>query len=84
MFPLSANKQALIEKNDISTLPVDSIYTPGAHNYTVENTRVGQITDYDKLTIEVWTDGTTSAQEAFEPFCTRADRAPEPVCEPVR
>ena len=34
-------------------------------NYTVENTRVGQITDYDKLTIEVWTDGTTSAQEAL-------------------
>ena len=33
-------------------------------NYTVENTRVGQITDYDKLTIEVWTDGTISAKEA--------------------
>ena len=33
-------------------------------NYTVENTRVGQITDYDKLSIEVWTDGTSSAKEA--------------------
>ena len=33
-------------------------------NYTVENTRVGQITDYDKLTLEVWTNGTISAQEA--------------------
>ena len=33
-------------------------------NYTVDNTRVGQITDYDKLTIEVWTDGTISAKEA--------------------
>ena len=33
-------------------------------NYTVENTRVGQITDYDKLTLEVWTDGTISAKEA--------------------
>ena len=45
---------------------MDSIYTPVLKcNYTVENTRVGQITDYDKLTIEVWTDGTTSAQEAL-------------------
>ena len=33
-------------------------------NYTVENTRVGQITDYDKLTLEIWTDGTISAKEA--------------------
>ena len=44
---------------------MDSIYTPVLKvNYTVENTRVGQITDYDKLTLEVWTDGTISAQEA--------------------
>ena len=46
-------------------MPVDSIYTPVLKvNYTVENTRVGQITDYDKLTLEVWTDGTISAKEA--------------------
>ncbi|MDY5326032.1 MAG: DNA-directed RNA polymerase subunit alpha, partial [Gemmiger sp.] len=64
--PAEKNKLALIEKNDITTLPVDSIYTPVLKcNYTVENTRVGQITDYDKLTIEVWTDGTISAQEAL-------------------
>ncbi len=64
--PAEKNKQALIEKNDISTLPVDSIYTPVLKvNYTVENTRVGQITDFDKLTMEVWTDGTISAQEAL-------------------
>ena len=63
--PAEKNKQALIEKNDISTLPVDSIYTPVLKvNYTVENTRVEQITDYDKLTLEVWTDGTISAKEA--------------------
>ena len=63
--PAERNKQALIEKNDISTLPVDSIYTPVLKvNYTVDNTRVGQITDYDKLTLEVWTDGTISAKEA--------------------
>ena len=50
--PAERNKQALIEKNDISTLPVDSIYTPVLKcNYTVENTRVGQITDYDKLNL---------------------------------
>ena len=64
--PAERNKLALIEKNDISTLPVDSIYTPVLKaNYTVDNTRVGQITDYDKLIIEVWTDGTCNAQEAL-------------------
>ena len=64
--PAERNKLAIVEKNDISTLPVDSIYTPVLKaNYSVENTRVGQITDYDKLTIEVWTDATISAQEAL-------------------
>ena len=59
------NKQLLMEKNDLNVLPVDSIYTPVLKvNYTVETTRVGQITDYDKLTIEVWTDGTINAKEA--------------------
>ena len=49
----------------VGLIPVDSIYTPVRKvNYTVENTRVGQITDYDKLTIEVWTNGTISAKEA--------------------
>jgi DNA-directed RNA polymerase subunit alpha len=63
--PAERNKQAIVEKNDINTLPVDSIYTPVLKvNYNVENTRVGQITDYDKLTIEVWTDGTINAKEA--------------------
>jgi DNA-directed RNA polymerase, alpha subunit, bacterial and chloroplast-type len=59
------NKQTLLEKAPIGTIPVDSIYTPVLKvNYTVENTRVEQITDYDKLTLEVWTDGTLSAKEA--------------------
>ena len=63
--PAERNKQAIVEKNDINTLPVDSIYTPVLKvNYNVENTRVGQAIDYDKLTIEVWTDGTINAQEA--------------------
>ncbi len=49
----------------IGVIPVDSIYTPILKvNYTVENTRVGQITDYDKLTLELWTNGTISAKEA--------------------
>lgn len=62
--PAERNKQAA-EQASLNALPVDSIYTP-VHkvNYTVENTRVGQITDYDKLTLEVWTDGTISAKEA--------------------
>lgn len=58
------NKQ-MMAQNVIGVLPVDSIYTPVTKvNYTVENTRVGQITDYDKLTIEVWTNGTITTQEA--------------------
>lgn len=64
-IPAERNKQSMEEKADLTTLPVDSIYTPVLKcNYTVENTRVGQITDYDKLTLEVWTDGTINAQEA--------------------
>jgi len=59
------NKQLELEKAPIGTIPVDSIYTPVLKvNYWVENTRVEQITDYDKLTLEVWTDGTISAKEA--------------------
>ena len=49
----------------IGVIPVDSIYTPVYKvNYTVENTRVGNMTDFDKLTLEVWTDGTISPRDA--------------------
>ena len=49
----------------IGVIPIDSIYTPVYKvNYTVENTRVGNMTDYDKLTLEVWTDNTISARDA--------------------
>ncbi len=49
----------------IGILPIDSIYTPVLKvNYNIENTRVGQITDYDKLTLDVWTNGVINAQEA--------------------
>ena len=49
----------------IGVIPVDSIYTPVRKvNYTVENTRVGDATDYDKLTLEVWTNGTIDARDA--------------------
>ena len=62
--PAERNK-ALSGNNVIGVLPVDSIYTPVLKvNYTVENTRVGQITDYDKLSLEVWTNGVINAQEA--------------------
>ena len=61
--PAERNKQMMAPV--IGVIPVDSIYTPVIKvNYTVENTRVGQITDYDKLTLELWTNGTISAQEA--------------------
>ena len=49
----------------IGVIPVDSLYSPVYKvNYTVENTRVGNMTDYDKLTLEVWTDSTISARDA--------------------
>lgn len=53
------------EDQPIGVIPVDSIYTPITRvNYTVENTRVGQMTNYDKLTLEVWTDGSIRPEEA--------------------
>ena len=59
------NKQTELEKAPVGTIPVDSIYTPVLKvNYTVENTRVGDRTDFDKLTLEVWTNGVINAQEA--------------------
>ena len=59
------NKQANIENQTIGLIPVDSIYTPVKKvNYTIENTRVGQITDFDKLVLEVWTNKTIKAEEA--------------------
>ena len=63
---VSAEKnKSLIPNAPIGVIAVDSIYSPVLKvNYTVDNTRVGQITDYDKLTLEVWTDGTISAKEA--------------------
>ena len=60
--PADRNKPA---QTVIGLIPVDSIYTPVKKvNYTVENTRVGDLTDYDKLTLEVWTNGVINAQEA--------------------
>lgn len=53
------------EEQPIGMLPVDSLFTPVKKvNFTVEDTRVGQITDYDKLILEVWTNGTIKADEA--------------------
>ncbi len=49
----------------IGVIPVDSLYSPVYKvNYTVENTRVGNMTDFDKLTLEIWTDATTTAKDA--------------------
>lgn len=63
---IPAERNKLISGNNvIGVLPIDSIYTPILKvNYTVDNTRVGQITDYDKLTLDVWTNGVINAQEA--------------------
>ena len=61
--PAEKNKQ---EQPVIGVIPVDSIYTPVTKvNFNVSDTRVGQVTDFDKLTIEVWTNGTISATDAI-------------------
>src|SRR5512139_629313 len=60
--PAERNKE---ENQPIGTVPIDSIFSPIKKvNYSVTNARVGQITDYDKLTLEVWTDGSLSPEEA--------------------
>ena len=52
------------ETTPIAVIPVDSIFTPVKKvNYMVEDTRVGQVTDYDKLTLEIWTDGSVTPEE---------------------
>ena len=59
--PAEQNKD---ESTPISVIPVDSIFTPVRRvNYTVENTRVGQVTDFDRLILEIWTDGSISPEE---------------------
>ena len=61
-IPAERNKNA---QTIIGVIPVDSVYTPVRKvNYTVENTRVGDRTDFDKLTLEVWTNGTIDARDA--------------------
>ena len=62
---VSADRNKQLLQPVIGVIPVDSIYTPVMKvNYTVDNTRVGQITDYDKLILEVWTDGTIDPSDA--------------------
>ncbi len=59
--PAEQNKT---ESTPIAVIPVDSIFTPVVKvNFTVENTRVGQVTDYDKLILEIWTDGSITPEE---------------------
>ncbi len=61
--PADANKR---EDQPIGVIPIDSIYTPVSRvTYQVENTRVGQVTNYDKLTLDVWTDGSIGPKEAI-------------------
>ncbi len=61
--PAERNKQP---NQPLGIIPVDSIFTPIRRvNYKVEDTRVGQVTDYDKLTLEVWTDGSIKPDEAI-------------------
>ena len=62
---VSADKNKAMHPGVIGIIPIDSIYTPVYKvNYTVESTRVGTSSDYDKLTLETWTDGTISARDA--------------------
>ena len=61
----SSAERNKLQQPIIGVIPIDSIYTPVSKvNYTVENTRVGNVTDFDKLTIEVWTNKTITARDA--------------------
>lgn len=61
--PADSNKR---EDQPIGVIPIDSIYTPVARvSYQVEKTRVGQVANYDKLTLDVWTDGSTGPKDAI-------------------
>ncbi len=63
---VSADQQAYKTEEIVGLIPVDSIFTPvNRVNYTVDNARVGKRTDYDKLTLEVWTNGSISPEEAI-------------------
>ena len=63
--PAEQQQQQQVER-PIGVIPVDAIFTPVRHvNYTVSDTRVGQRTDYDKLDLEIWTDGSLSPQDAM-------------------
>ena len=69
--PADQNKT---ESTPIAVIPVDSIYTPARKvNFTVQNTRVGQITDYDRLILEIWTDGSISPEEHLKLFIDLTD-----------
>jgi DNA-directed RNA polymerase subunit alpha len=60
--PAEKNKTATMP---IGTIPIDALFSPVRKvNYTVTNARVGQVTDYDKLTLEVWTNGSVKPQDA--------------------
>ena len=62
-FPAERNK---LPNQPIGVIPVDSIFSPiNKVNFFVENTRVGQHTDYDKLTLDIWTDGSVKPDEAL-------------------
>lgn len=62
-YPAEKNKK---EGQPIGAIPIDSVFTPVTKvNFHVENTRVGQITDYDKLILEIWTNGSISPKDAL-------------------
>lgn len=63
---ISADQQPLKNDDIVGLIPIDSIYTPvNRVNFTVENARVGKRTDYDSLTLEIWTNGSISPEEAI-------------------
>jgi DNA-directed RNA polymerase subunit alpha len=61
---VSAERNKMNMQPPVGVIPVDSIYTPVKKvNFTVENTRVGQVTDFDRLVLEIWTDGSITPEE---------------------
>ena len=83
---VSAERNKQMINSPIDVIAVDSIYTPVLKvNYQVEDTRLGQVTDYDKLTLEVWTDGTIAARDGSNITGSQSpQRASETVCRSLR
>ena len=81
---ISADKN-FDEDLGIGWIPIDSVHSPVKKvNYLVEAARLGQTTDYDKLTVDIWTNGSVTPRDAISPVGEARSRSPEHLHQPRR